>query len=151
VPHLAEIGANNPNYGDLGRTMETFASMKAKNPQFDYTFQVDSDLRVTTLLWTCAQSSIDYTSFGDVITFDTTYRSNMYEIPFDLFIGANSNFETILLGGVLMRDEKVESFKWVFSQFFQLMDVEHPQTILTSKIASVHTFPYPIFFFSLAI
>jgi hypothetical protein len=107
VPHFAEIRAKNPQYCDLGRTMETFASIRAKNPQFNYTFQIDDDLRVTTLLWTCTQSSIHNTSFGDVITFDTTYRSNMYGIPFGFFIGVNNNFETILLGGVSMRDEKV--------------------------------------------
>jgi hypothetical protein len=31
----------------------------------------------------------------------------MYGIPFGFFIGVNNNFETILLGGVSMRDEKV--------------------------------------------
>uniref|UniRef100_A0ACD5YM14 Uncharacterized protein n=1 Tax=Avena sativa TaxID=4498 RepID=A0ACD5YM14_AVESA len=137
MPHIAEIGAKNPQSGDLGRTMETFARIKAKNPLFNYTFQIDSDLRVTTILWTSTQSSIHYTSFGDVIIFDTTYRSDMYEIPFGLFLGVNNNFETILLGGVLMRDENVESFKWVFSNFFQLMDGEHPQTILTDRCGAM--------------
>jgi hypothetical protein len=75
----------------------------------------------------------------------------MYEIPFGLFVGVNNNFETILLGGVLMTDEKVNSFKWVFSQFFQLMGGKQPQTILTGQIAFYTPFPTQYCFCSAAI
>lgn len=48
--------------------------------------------------------------FGDVVTFDTTYRTNLYDMAFVLFVGVNNNFQSIILAGVLMRDEQVESF-----------------------------------------
>ncbi|CAM0881426.1 unnamed protein product [Alopecurus aequalis] len=137
VPHIAYIEAKNTLCDDLKKTVETFARIKAKDPTFDYTgLQVDSNCRIRPLLWTSGQS-LQYQYFGDVIIFDTTYRSDKYGTPFGLFVGVNRKFGTILLGGVLMIDEKMESFKWVLSQFFQLMGGKHPQTILTGRCEAI--------------
>jgi hypothetical protein len=60
---------------------------------------------------------LGYTSEGEhkidqmrMFTFDTTYRTNLYDMPFDLFVGVNNHFQSIIFGGVMMRDEKKESF-----------------------------------------
>ncbi|KAM3245360.1 hypothetical protein ACQJBY_056597 [Aegilops geniculata] len=137
VPHIADSEGKDLLSEDLRKTVETFARIKAKDPTFEYSgLQVDSNCRVRPLLWTSGQS-VQYQYFGDVIIFDTTYRSDMYGMPFGLFVGVNNNFETIVLGGVLMINEKTESFKWVLSQFFQLMGGKHPRTILTDRCEAV--------------
>ena len=46
-------------------------------------------------------------------------------------LGVNNHFQTVLLGGVLMTDEKIESFRWVFKEFASLMGGKEPKTILT--------------------
>ncbi|KAM3406648.1 hypothetical protein ACQJBY_000614 [Aegilops geniculata] len=137
VPHIDDTDAKNPLSDDIQKTEETFARIKAKDPTFGYTgLQLDSNWRVRPLLWTSGQS-LQYQYFGDVIIFDTTYRSDKSGTPFGLFVGVNNNFETILLGGVLMINEKTESYKWVLSQFFQLMGREHPKTILTDRCEAI--------------
>lgn len=57
----------------------------------------------------------------------------MYGKTFGIFFCVNNNFKTKVLAGVLMRDRKIESFKWVFSTFVELMGGKHPQTILTDQ------------------
>ena len=52
---------------------------------------------------------------------DTTFKTNMYDMPFGLFVGVNNHFQTVLLGGVLMTDEKIESFRWVLREFASMM------------------------------
>jgi hypothetical protein len=51
---------------------------------------------------------MQYKYFGDVVTFDTTYRTNLYDMPFGLFVGVNNHFQSIILGGVVLRDEQTE-------------------------------------------
>jgi hypothetical protein len=74
-----------------------------------------------------------YAHFGDAITFDTKYRTTLYDMPFGLFVGTNNHFQSVILGGVLMRYETEESFKWVFNEFVTLMGGKAPCTILTGN------------------
>lgn len=96
---------------DAKKTMDIFAEMKAIDPEFNYSVQVDEESRVKTLMWVTGRSCDQYKCFGDVITFDTTYRTNLYDMPFGLFVGVNNHFQSIIFGGVMMRDEKQESFE----------------------------------------
>jgi hypothetical protein len=48
---------------------------------------VDDDSRIINLLWTTGKGRAQYHYFGDAITFDTTYRTNVYDMPFGLIVG----------------------------------------------------------------
>lgn len=66
-------------------------------------------------MWATGSSKLQYNFFRDVVTFDTTYRANLYDMRFGLFVVVNNHFQSIILAGVLVRDEKVETFEWVFA------------------------------------
>ena len=87
--------------------------------------------KIKTLMWCTGNSRSQYACFGDVVTFDTTYCTNIYKMPFGIFVGVNNHFQSIIFAGVLMTDEAAESFEWVFSEFLILMGGKRPQTILT--------------------
>jgi hypothetical protein len=107
--------------------------MGAADPEFTYSVQVDDDSRIMNLLWTTEKGRAQYHYFGDAITFDTTYRTNVYDMPFGLIVGVNNHFQSVIFVGVLLREEKVGNFEWVFREFVKIMSGKKPVTILTGK------------------
>lgn len=117
--------------GDMAKTMELFAKMKDNDPDLVIKMDLDEGGRVRTLLWCNGICRRNYLSFGDVVTFDTTYRTNLYQLPFGLFVGVNHHFQTVVFGGVLMTEETTSAFQWTFRSFVEAMDGVPPRTILT--------------------
>ncbi|PNT67931.1 hypothetical protein BRADI_3g33745v3 [Brachypodium distachyon] len=106
---------------DVRKTMDLFTKTR------------DNDPSIRTLIWVNGKSKLDYQYFGDAITFDTTYKTNLYGMPFGLFVGVNNHFQSIIFSGVLMRQETIESFEWIFREFTSLVGGKPPVTILTDE------------------
>ena len=59
-----------------------------------------------------------YALFNDIVLFDMTYKTNRYSMVFAHFMpfmGLNHHMQLICFGLGLLRDEKVESFLWLFN------------------------------------
>ncbi|RYQ89072.1 hypothetical protein Ahy_B09g095911 isoform B [Arachis hypogaea] len=69
--------------------------------------------------------------FGDVISFDTTYNTNRYDLVFGSFVGVNHHGQSTLLGCALMKNEDIQSFKWLFECWLRCMRGNAPKGILT--------------------
>jgi len=102
---------------DIKKTLDLIRDLRKSDPGFMFSVDTDEDGRIRTLMWTNSHSKMQFEHFGDVVSFDTTFKTNMYDMPFGLFVGVNNHFQTILYGGVLMTDEKIDSFRWVFREF----------------------------------
>ena len=92
---------------------------------------------ITNILWAYDRSISDYNLFGDVVCFDTTYKTNKYDRPFAPFVGVNHHKQTIVFGAALLYDETTESFEWLFQTFLGAMSGKQPQTILTDQCAAM--------------
>jgi hypothetical protein len=91
---------------DMKKTIVVFVEIGSTDKEFVYKVLADTDSRIRNLMWTNGSSRMQYQFFCDVVMFDTTYRTNLCDMPFGLFVGVNNHFESIILGGVLLRDEK---------------------------------------------
>lgn len=66
---------------------------------FPYAIQIDEARKaVNFFFWVDARSRAAYEAFGDVVTFDTTYRKNKYGLLFTPFSGVNHHYQTIQFG-----------------------------------------------------
>jgi hypothetical protein len=48
--------------------------------------------------------------FCNVLSFDTTYSMNQYDLKFASFMGVNHHMSSIFFGAAFLVDEKIESY-----------------------------------------
>ncbi|XP_042974898.1 protein FAR-RED IMPAIRED RESPONSE 1-like [Carya illinoinensis] len=94
---------------------------------------MDDDGRLRNVFWADARSRATYKYFGNVVTFDTTYLTNRYGMPFAPFVGVNHHGQSILLGAGLISSEDTETFTWLFQTWLTCMDGEAPKAIITDQ------------------
>ncbi|XP_056160407.1 protein FAR1-RELATED SEQUENCE 5-like isoform X1 [Syzygium oleosum] len=119
--------------GDCQSLLNHFHCMQMQNPMFFYAVQVDQDGRLTNLFWRDSLSKFDYDCFGDVLVFDTTYRTNKYNMICAPFVGVNHHWKNTLFGCAFLLDETAESFIWLFDVFLKSMGNKAPKTIFTDQ------------------
>ncbi|KAL6290824.1 hypothetical protein ACE6H2_008334 [Prunus campanulata] len=127
----------NMEKGDAGAILQYFQKVQLDDSSFFYAMQLDEDDMITNIFWADSRSISDYRLFGDVVCFDTTYRTNEYGRPFAPFVGVNHHKQTIVFGAALLYDETAKSFKWLFETFLSAMSEKQPKTILTDQSAAM--------------
>ncbi|XP_028065806.1 protein FAR1-RELATED SEQUENCE 5-like [Camellia sinensis] len=78
-----------------------------------------------------SKSQADYAKFGDVLIFDSTYRTNAYKKPFVMSAGVTSHFRTTIFACVLLANETIETYTWILETFMEAMGNEAPVSVLT--------------------
>ncbi|TVU19215.1 hypothetical protein EJB05_35353, partial [Eragrostis curvula] len=120
---------------DMKKTFELFDEMKKQDPDFFYDYTLHIFGRVEHLFWIDGESVRQFAHYGDCISFDTTYCTNKYNMPCAPFIGINRHGQSIQLGCGFLRNEKTESFVWLFERFKIACGV--PAYIITDQAAAI--------------
>ncbi|XP_020266311.1 protein FAR1-RELATED SEQUENCE 5-like [Asparagus officinalis] len=89
------------------------------------------------VFWADGRSRSSYLSFGDVVVFDVTYKTNHLSLPFAPFTGVNHHRQSILFGCALLADEQEDTFIWLFTQWLKCMHGVAPKAIITDQDAQI--------------
>ncbi|XP_059645355.1 protein FAR1-RELATED SEQUENCE 5-like [Cornus florida] len=119
--------------GDAQSVINYFKCKQSENPIFFYTVQVDDQNRMTSFFWRDGSSKLNYQYFGDVVIFDTTYRTNKYNMICAPFVGVNHHWKNVLFDCAFLLNETTASFVWLFEAFLEAMGNKAPSTIFTDQ------------------
>ncbi|KAE8720451.1 hypothetical protein F3Y22_tig00019586pilonHSYRG00010 [Hibiscus syriacus] len=97
--------------GDVNALIAYFDYKKHDDPGFFMTYSVDESGALYNLIWSDSTSRSDYTCFGDVIAFDTTYKDNLYGRPIMPIVCINHHHNTIVFATAIIADETSQSFE----------------------------------------
>ncbi|KAG6713953.1 hypothetical protein I3842_05G178800 [Carya illinoinensis] len=117
--------------GDAQRLYVYFLYRQCKEPGFVYFIQVDENGCMGSCFWADARSRAIYQYFGDVVTFDATYLTNIYKMPFVPFSGVNHHHQNIMFSCALLVNEIAESYIWLLRTWQEAMLGRAPSTIIT--------------------
>uniref|UniRef100_A0A8R7QWD2 Protein FAR1-RELATED SEQUENCE n=1 Tax=Triticum urartu TaxID=4572 RepID=A0A8R7QWD2_TRIUA len=92
--------------GDMIETVAYFKDQQREDPEIFYKIKYDEEDRVENIFWVDGAARKAYVeSYHDCISFDTTYMTNMYNMPFAPFIGINRHGQSFMLGCGFVRQE----------------------------------------------
>nr|XP_020162660.3 protein FAR1-RELATED SEQUENCE 5-like [Aegilops tauschii subsp. strangulata] len=103
------------------------------NSAFFYDFDVNDEGKLKYVFWADATSRKNYSLFGDVVSFDSTYTTNQYNMIFAPFTGVNHHLQSIFFGAAFLANEKNESYIWLFQTFLKAMGGVAPRLIITDE------------------
>ncbi|GJZ92761.1 putative reverse transcriptase domain-containing protein [Tanacetum coccineum] len=102
---------------DAQMAIEKLLSRKLHSPIFYVNYKLGDDDKMVGLFWADEQAIRDYAVFGDIVSFDATFRSNKYKMVFVPFNGINHHNRCITFASGLLSEETVGAYKWLLEKF----------------------------------
>ncbi|XP_028085082.1 protein FAR1-RELATED SEQUENCE 5-like [Camellia sinensis] len=131
--------------GGANLIQDYFLRMKKQNSNFFYVMNFGDDGYVRNFFWADARSRVTYEAFGDVVTCDTTYLMNKYDLPLALFVGVNHHGQSILFGCGLLSSEDTNTYVWLFKSWLSCMLGHPPKAIITDQCSAMQNAIHIVF------
>ena len=93
-------------------------------------YELDAEHRLNNLFWANVDSRLGYLFHGDVVVFDTTYRTNKYGMPFVPFVGLTHHHTPAFFGCGIISDQSLDSYVWLLRAFLTPVH-ERPKSVIT--------------------
>ncbi|XP_004301290.1 PREDICTED: protein FAR-RED IMPAIRED RESPONSE 1-like [Fragaria vesca subsp. vesca] len=122
-----------PFESDSEGALSYMRALAAKDPHFICRFTTDLEDRLVDIFWRDGHSFVDYQCYGDVLIFDSTYKTNVYNRLLVLFVGSNNHRGSIIFGAALISDETEETYTWLLCTFLESMNGKMPKVVLTDS------------------
>ncbi|XP_047941420.1 protein FAR1-RELATED SEQUENCE 5-like isoform X4 [Salvia hispanica] len=117
--------------GDAQELIDNLYQQGVEDPEFFFRIKLDDGGRICSIFWRDSRMKEDYMIYGDVVVFDTAYRTNKYNLICIPFVGINNHWKNVMFGCAFMTNEKTESFEWLFEVFKKSMEGQSPMTLFT--------------------
>ncbi|XP_007224311.2 protein FAR1-RELATED SEQUENCE 5 [Prunus persica] len=123
--------------GDSQCLLEYFKQKQAQDKSFFYSVRTNMENEICGCFFCDGKPRRDYAIFGDVLCFDTTFKTNNYNMVCAPIIGLNNHGQTILFGCGLLDGESTDACEWLFKVFLQANEGKEPKTIFTDQAQSI--------------
>ena len=108
---------------------------KLEKDNIDYDYVVkENDIgesQLESVIFSTKMMQQYYSRYNDVIFLDTTYSTNKYNLPAAFISTLDNRGKNIILAVAFLKDEKKETFLWLFKAFLKLQNNKSFNIILT--------------------
>ncbi|KAM0890599.1 hypothetical protein ACQ4PT_026930 [Festuca glaucescens] len=122
---------------DAQMLVDQLGRMKKLNAAFFFEYEVDEHGKMVRLFWADATSRKNYKHFPDVLSFDSTYSTNQYDMVFAPFTGINHHMQSVFFAAGFLAEETIEEYTWMFQAFLRAMGGIAPRLIITDECARI--------------
>ncbi|RVW62430.1 Protein FAR1-related sequence 5 [Vitis vinifera] len=131
--HIDAMRRSEIKDGDAKAALAYLCGKAEMDSSFFYKFNIDEESRLANSFWADSTAQMDYACFGDVLAFDTTYRTNAYKKPLVVLVGVDHHHQTVVFGCALLIDESVGTNEWVLETFLDAMMNKKLISVVTDR------------------
>ncbi|XP_021726195.1 protein FAR1-RELATED SEQUENCE 5-like [Chenopodium quinoa] len=120
--------------GDAQTVIDSLYKRQTEEEDFFFRFKLRGEKnsnRITAIYWRDSEMREDFNVYGDVTVFDTTYKTNKYNLICAPIVGVNNHWQNVMFGCAFIADEKTNTFEWLLTTFKKSMGGSQPATIFT--------------------
>ncbi|XP_031096835.1 protein FAR1-RELATED SEQUENCE 5-like [Ipomoea triloba] len=121
--------------GDAQLFIDTLFKRRELCEAFGFEYDVDEGDQLSRVFF-ASVSRKNFSLFGDVASFDATYRTNRYNLIFVPFTGIDNNKRCITFGAGLLTKEDIDSYVWLLESFKKIMGHD-PICVVTDQDPTV--------------
>ncbi|KAJ9535940.1 hypothetical protein OSB04_un000894 [Centaurea solstitialis] len=120
---------------DAQMFVNKLSNRRANCPNYFFEYKVEKK-ELIACFWADETARKNYKEFGDVISFDATYRTNQYQMRFVPFVAVDNHTKSVVVGAALIAQEKVPHFTWILQAFMKAHGTQ-PKLCITDQCPSM--------------
>ncbi|CAI0378031.1 unnamed protein product, partial [Linum tenue] len=117
--------------GDAATVLAYLQAKCSADEHFDIELKKDDDDRIINIFWADSISVADYACFGELLSFDATYKRNIYQMPLMIFSGVNHHSQTCVFACAFLANEREDNYIWVLGALKRRLGGVDPKTVIT--------------------
>nr|GFA01925.1 protein FAR1-related sequence 5-like [Tanacetum cinerariifolium] len=91
-----------------------------KKPVSDFSFDyLVENVKLSGNFWADEASKYNYREFGDVVSFDATFKTNKYKMVFVPFTSIDNHRKCVTVVAGLLKNETTKSYMWLLKEFIK--------------------------------
>ncbi|GJW25234.1 protein FAR1-related sequence 5 [Tanacetum coccineum] len=112
------VKASSVNIGDSDAQMLIHKMENRKKHVSDFLFDyLVENAELTAIFWADEVSKYNYREFGDVVSFDATFKTNKYKMVFVPFTAIDNHRKCVTVAAGLLKNETTKSYIWLLKAF----------------------------------
>nr|GEZ74077.1 protein FAR1-related sequence 5-like [Tanacetum cinerariifolium] len=123
------------NYRDAHMIVDKMINQQLHVPEFSFEYHVLHE-ELVSMFRADDTMKCNYAVFGNVVSFDATFRTNKYDFVFVPFTGIDHNKKCVTFGAALLSDETEDSYCWMLKDFLKVHQ-KQPTLALTDQDAAL--------------
>ncbi|KAJ9542468.1 hypothetical protein OSB04_028974 [Centaurea solstitialis] len=104
-------------------------------PNFSFEYNSDGGL-LKYAFWADDTAKHNFQEFGDIVSFDATYRTNKYCMVYVPFTGIDNHKNCVTLGAGILDSEDGNAFKWLLEAFLKSFG-KQPKLVVTDQCPAI--------------
>ncbi|XP_056692085.1 protein FAR1-RELATED SEQUENCE 5-like [Spinacia oleracea] len=89
------------------------------DPEFFFRVRLNAEGKVECLFWRDSMMREDYKIYGDVLVFDTTFRTNKYNLICAPFVGINNHWKNTIYYNLILKGHKIAKARKFIEEKFK--------------------------------